>query len=214
MYTNNFYNPYVRRELELYHHGIFGMKWGKKNGPPYPLDASDHSASEKKAGWRKSLDNGGGSEKPKKLRKESKYKKAKREFKESTAEYNSSRAEFKRAKKEYRRNKTEENKAKFNSARDRYYNADADLIDKSIEYSKRQAIRGAKIRLALVAVGLAAPYVSRAMNKGAKMYENHRRDINNIVETSSKEFQNAKWTDYFDVSNGTSLALYDPRKRR
>lgn len=27
-----------------------------KNGPPYPLDDSDHSASEKKAGWRKSLD--------------------------------------------------------------------------------------------------------------------------------------------------------------
>lgn len=28
---------------------------GKRNGPPYPLGASDHSASEKKAGWRKSL---------------------------------------------------------------------------------------------------------------------------------------------------------------
>lgn len=45
MYTNT-----------LSHHGVLGMKWGKKNGPPYPLGASDHSLSEKKAGWRKSLD--------------------------------------------------------------------------------------------------------------------------------------------------------------
>lgn len=48
--------PIVIRESELYHHGILGMRWGQKNGPPYPLKPSDHSASEKKAGWRKSLD--------------------------------------------------------------------------------------------------------------------------------------------------------------
>lgn len=34
---------------ELYHHGISGQKWGKRNGPPYPLDDDDHSAAEKKA---------------------------------------------------------------------------------------------------------------------------------------------------------------------
>ena len=38
------------------HHGVRGQKWGDRNGPPYPLDGKDHSPSEKKAGWRKSLD--------------------------------------------------------------------------------------------------------------------------------------------------------------
>ncbi|MCD8119744.1 MAG: hypothetical protein LUE29_09765 [Lachnospiraceae bacterium] len=47
---------YVYQGNELYHHGILGQKWGQKNGPPYPLDSSDHSSSEKKAGWKKSLD--------------------------------------------------------------------------------------------------------------------------------------------------------------
>lgn len=44
-----------RNDLYLSHHGILGMKWGKQNGPPYPLGSDDHSASEKKAGWRTSL---------------------------------------------------------------------------------------------------------------------------------------------------------------
>lgn len=43
-------------ETNLYYHGILGQRWGRKNGPPYPLGSSDHSASEKRAGWRKSID--------------------------------------------------------------------------------------------------------------------------------------------------------------
>lgn len=48
----NFYDDYIA------HHGILGMKWGKQNGPPYPLGSGDHSKSERSAGWKKSL--GGG----------------------------------------------------------------------------------------------------------------------------------------------------------
>ena len=45
--NTNVYNSYVRQEL--YHHGIQGQKWGKRNGPPYPLSPEDYSAAEKKA---------------------------------------------------------------------------------------------------------------------------------------------------------------------
>ena len=47
-------------EYVLIHHGIAGQKWGKRNGPPYPLDYNDHSAAEKKGDYRF----GGKSDKP------------------------------------------------------------------------------------------------------------------------------------------------------
>lgn len=43
--------------MELFHHGISGQKWGKRNGPPYPLDYNDHSAAEKKKNPKSQLDN-------------------------------------------------------------------------------------------------------------------------------------------------------------
>lgn len=53
---SRYFNDILPNQDFLEHHGILGMHWGKKNGPPYPLDAGSHSSSEKKAGWRKSLD--------------------------------------------------------------------------------------------------------------------------------------------------------------
>lgn len=41
----------------LEHHGIEGQKWGRRNGPPYPLDYDDHSISEKKKNPKSKLDN-------------------------------------------------------------------------------------------------------------------------------------------------------------
>lgn len=45
MYEYEMRTPYPN---ELMHYGIMGMKWGVRNGPPYPLGSSSMSTSEKK----------------------------------------------------------------------------------------------------------------------------------------------------------------------
>ena len=41
---------------ELYHHGIEGQRWGKRNGPPYPLNSSARSFAERKASKKAAKD--------------------------------------------------------------------------------------------------------------------------------------------------------------
>ena len=108
-YGNNDWRDYKA----LQHHGILGMKWGKKNGPPYPLSGSAHSASEKKAGWRKSLSSGSNSDdKVRKLKK--KIDKNNAKIEKSKARLNSDKAkkrDEKVAKLEYKVGKHESNLA-------------------------------------------------------------------------------------------------------
>lgn len=51
--------------ISIAHHGILGMKWGRLNGPPYPIGRGDHSTGEKKAaskaGIKVGTDSGKGS---------------------------------------------------------------------------------------------------------------------------------------------------------
>jgi len=47
------------RNYYLAHHGIVGMKWGKRNGPPYPLNASTHNKVVKRANKPSSIKVGG-----------------------------------------------------------------------------------------------------------------------------------------------------------
>ena len=50
---------YLDSEGTLKHHGILGQKWGERNGPPYPLDASQASPGEKSKGFKESKWTGG-----------------------------------------------------------------------------------------------------------------------------------------------------------
>lgn len=54
---NRFYKYYHPDNVE--HHGIIGMHWHERNGPPYPLNSTDHNAVVKSAGKGGSAGSGG-----------------------------------------------------------------------------------------------------------------------------------------------------------
>lgn len=63
-YESEYYGIICMDIDAIKHHGILGQRWGKKNGPPYPLGADDHSALERKL--KKSRSSSNNNKKPKK----------------------------------------------------------------------------------------------------------------------------------------------------
>lgn len=112
----------MRNDFEsnyLMHHGILGQKWGHQNGPPYPLDEGDHSSSEKKAGYKKSI--GGGRnedqyDRPSKV-KQFKNRLNRKDYKKAKSEFTSLKRELAEAKYRAELHKIEAEDAKTHPAK-------------------------------------------------------------------------------------------------
>lgn len=73
----------------LVHHGILGQKWGKRNGPPYPLDYRSHSKEEKDKNPKSRISSGEESSEYKKHQPPKKSASSSRSKKESVRSANS-----------------------------------------------------------------------------------------------------------------------------
>ena len=111
-------------ELEqnyLEHHGILGQKWHKRNGPPYPLDAGDHSKSEQNAGYKKSLGGGRNEELYDRKARKKGAKEATRDLNENDQERAENIYKFNKAERAYNKYTKKMNKAKEGSKKREKY---------------------------------------------------------------------------------------------
>lgn len=173
----------MRNDFEsnyLIHHGILGQKWGKKNGPPYPLDAGDHSSSEKKAGWRKSLDNIKEAKKVKKTQKQF-AKQMERSYKKDTPSWsNDEKRELiknavssktsKELEKAYKvwEKASDEEEAFWDSKE--YKNAHADAYDATLKWYEKNDPEGLK---SMIADSNGDKYTLTRYHDFRKMYEGY-----------------------------------------
>ena len=132
---------------EIYHHGILGQRYGKRNGPPYPLGSGAHSSEEKKHGWKQSLKAKDTKTRHKELAKKYKPVRKKNEEKEES-ESKKPKYDKKKEDKHYRDYRTAQNKyedaLKDRNGLHRYdadkYKKQADVLKKKIHLDYLKAL--------------------------------------------------------------------------
>ena len=130
-YSGNDFRMY--QENYLSHHGVLGQRKGVKNGPPYPLKPGDHSATEEKAGWKKSLSVKGtrGDIEREPEKKPEEKKSLLRRMKEHKVKRELELEEIRRQEQEKIRNQEEENRKQLQKeAEEKFEQAKKSAIDK------------------------------------------------------------------------------------
>ncbi len=177
------------REVFLAHHGILGQRWGHKNGPPYPLDASDHSASEKKAGWRKSLAAGKTPAAKTTLSGKGKIRDAIKKYKDGFEERNKKREEKEKKSEQKRREEEREQKRREEEERQKEKQEVIDSADikKILENKERlttDELRAAKEKAEL-ALELEKTKRTTTKNKTDSALETLRNTANTIKDAAN-----------------------------
>ena len=226
------YNYYPNSD-ELYHHGIMGMHWGKRNGPPYPLGASDHSASEKKAGWRKSLDSDGRVAAAKKAKKDAKknVKKTAAKARYETNKYQSHLSKNVSPSKKVRKSAEKQRQKAFDSrvdaavARNDYKKAKKEYRDvkkearQDPEVIKRRQETAKKVAKAALIGAVGAAVVGGAVvaaksDIGRKYYNKRReRDAKKVAEGIANHLNSLGISDkHFYASPGPNISSNNKHK--
>ncbi len=155
-------------ENYLIHYGIEGQKWGKQNGPPYPLNPTkDYSAAEKKAAVKK-------------------YKSAKAAYKAKKSEYKMKKQEIKRLK-ALKAQMKQGPEAMAGAATDTYGNTYTMKVEKGSKAAKRLAETSYKLTKAQLKNAKAEKKVIKEeKNKLKKELKDAKAQLNAIKESMRK----------------------------
>ena len=178
---------------ELYHHGVEGMSWGKRNGPPYPLNAKGKAKlrAQKKAAKIGSTEGTSDSRAQKKA--------ARAENKELASQVKKSQV--------YKNNKMmNQMRAKKRVQRD---TAIGGLASAAVGFAAGGPVGAAA---GIIGGALVSSIASSTVNKGRQIYENSKFKNMKVSELKEKKTQAEK--EKKETSNNSETGLISKKKTK